>query len=342
MKITTAKLFATTLFAFALTSPTHAVESINVQTFNPSTSDHFVVLEDGFKSEWPKKSKFYFGANYNYVSDPLVVLDATQTTKSYNIIDSIQTMDLFFGMKAANNLAFFIASPIHFISFPSSFPPGTLVAFPTGNKTAFGDLKLMAKIRMTDDTSNTNISLIPEIHLPTGSTAYFLSDASAYLGVRAALERQFESWTLLVNLGFAAASNSRYQDAVFSSPIDYRKRLITGVGGFLPFNDQWGMNIEVNNINMLPFDKNLNPNDAYAGIRYAANDNLIFTGGASVGRIGGSQGQEIRAIAGVRYTISEEQKQAPKPLPAIPVATPAPSPTPKPAPAVKKITKKKK
>jgi hypothetical protein len=295
----------------------NAVQSINVQTFNPSTSDHFVILEDGYKSEWPKTSKYYFGANYNYLSDPLVVLDATQSTKAYDIITSIQTLDLYFGMKVANNFAAYFGAPVHMVSFADAYPPGA-IAFPKGSKFALGDMKIMGKIRMTNDTSNTNISLIPEIHLPTGATEYFVSDASPYLAFRAALERQFTDWTLLVNIGFAAAQNSIYSDSVFTSAIDYRKRLITGVGALFPFNDQWALNVELNSINMIPFDKNVNPNDAYAGLRYAFNDGLVVTGGASVGRIGGAQGQEFRAIAGVRWNVFEKDAQAPQPLQASP------------------------
>ncbi len=311
------------LISLFLIAPAHAVNSINVQTFNPSTSDHFVLLEDGYKSEWPRIAKYYLGLNYNYVSEPLVALDSTNSVKAYNIIDSIQTFDAFFGFKAGNNFGLFIGMPIHTISYSALSPAN----FPHGTNSGIGDLKIMAKIRLTDDVSPTSVALIPEFHLPTGNTENFVSDASTYVAGRLAVERVFENFTLIGNVGYATASNAIYQDATFVNGIDYRKRLILGIGGYLPFSDTVGMNVEFSNINMIPFDKSLNPNDAYAGIRVVANDGLIFTGGASIGKIGGPGGSDVRAIAGVRYTLFEDNKQAPQPI-ALPAATPAPTPLP--------------
>jgi len=289
------------------------VQSINFQTYNPSTSDRFVILEDGFRSEWPKTARFYFGANYNFVTEPFVVLNSDQTSKLYNVIDSIQTLDLMLGIKLSNNFGLFIGAPLHFVAFAAGLP----TQFPVGSENAFGDLKILGKIRLTDDASNTSFALIPEVHLATGGTGVFVSDASTYVSLRAALERTFESWTLIVNLGYASASNSTYNfkntDNTYSY-IDFRKRLIAGVGGYLPFDDSWGMNFELNSINALPFDTSLAPNDAYLGFRYGTPDGLALTAGASVGRIGGIQGQDFRFIGGIRYTLFEAENKAPQPL----------------------------
>jgi hypothetical protein len=291
----------------------HAVvNSINAQTYNPSTSDRFVILEDGFRSEWPKTARFYFGMNYNFVSEPFVALNNAGTAKLGNIIDNIQTVDTFLGIKLSNNFAVFVAAPIHFVTFPV-VPLSS--EYQTGSVTTFGDLKFMGKIRLTDDASNTSIALIPEIHLATGDTYNFVSDASTYIALRAALERQFADWTLVVNLGYASAMNSFYiNPPEFPVAVDYRKRLIAGVGGFLPFNQDWGMNFELQSISMIPFSPSISPNDAYLGFRYGSPDGLAITAGAAVGHIGGPQGQDFRAIAGIRYTLFEKQELAPKPL----------------------------
>jgi hypothetical protein len=100
----------------------------------------------------------------------------------------------------------------------------------------------------------------------------------------------------------------------FPVAVDYRKRLIAGVGGFLPFNQDWGMNFELQSISMIPFSPSISPNDAYLGFRYGSPDGLAITAGAAVGHIGGPQGQDFRAIAGIRYTLFEKQELAPKPL----------------------------
>ena len=83
------------------------------------------------------------------------------------------------------------------------------------------------------------------------------------------------------------------------------------------------MNLEFNNISMIPFDKTQNPNDAYAGIRYATNEGLAFTAGASLGKIGGPSGDDYRIVAGIRYTIFEDKKQLPKPVYIAPFAAAA-------------------
>jgi outer membrane protein OmpA-like peptidoglycan-associated protein len=328
IKTKLALALATPLLWSAFATNAFAINSIDVQTFNPSTSDHFVFLEDGYKSEWPKNASLYFGANYNYFDEPLIALDSTQTFKQYTIIQNIQTFDLFFGFKVSHNFALFLGAPIHFINYSNTSPSN----FPKGSATGFGDLKIEGKIRVTDDASPTSVAFIPEFHLPTGSTQNFVSDASTYVGLRMAIERQFDSFTLLGNIGFAAAANSIYQDQTFVSGIDYRKRLIIGIGGFLPFTDAWGMNLEFNNISMIPFDKTLNPNDAYIGLRYAANDGLVFTAGGAIGKIGGPSGSDYRIVTGIRYTVFNDAKQAPRPI-ALPAATPFPVAAATPAPA---------
>ena len=316
------KNFLTLLFvSLIITSSAHAVDSINIQTFNPSTSNHFVLLEDAYRSEWPKNSKVYFGANYNYVSDPFVALDATTGLRAYSVIDSIQTFDFMVGFKASSRFGLFFGLPIHFVKYPDVASLGIL----SHSASALGDMKILGKIRITDDDAIAHIALIPELHLPTGNTQNFVSDASTYLGIRAALERQFEKFTLNVNLGFGAASNSLYQTSIATSVIDFRKRLNFGVGGFMPFTDRWGMSLEFNSLNMIPFDKNINPNELYAGLRHNLSDDAILTFGGSVGKIGGSSGQNFRFVAGLRFNIREDEAPRPAlttPAPTLPIADP--------------------
>ena len=317
-----------------------ATQSVNVQLFNPSTSDHFVVLEDGFRSEWPKTAKFYFGANYNFVQNPLIATSGGGTGTSFSIIDSIQSFDMFVGTKVANNFGVFAAVPIHYVSFSGVGLTGPLGTY--SNDTSIGDIKLMGKIRLTNDTSNTSVALIPEVRISTGGTGVFVSDGSTYVSLRGSVERVFDSWTMIVNLGYVTAANSYYSFDPTYEPIDFRKRFIAGVGGYLPFNDTWGMNVELNTVNMIPFDKNNAPNDFYLGGRYGDSNGLAVTAGIDISRIGGAAGQDFRGIAGIRYTIFEADTQAPQPLSPTPAASPAatssvtqtpPAATASPAPA---------
>jgi len=337
----TAKMIPWILFSVlaAFKTSIHAapVQSINVQTFNPSTSDHFVLLEDAFRSEWPLNAKYYFGLNYNYVTNPLVAVSSDTQLPAGTIVDSVQTIDLMFGFKASSRLGLFWGMPFHYVTEPGA----TILSIPAASSTALGDMKLLAKIRLTDDDSPLSFALIPEIHLPTGNTQYFVSDASTYFAIRAAVERVFNNFTLTGNIGYAAASNSMYVTSV--GTIDFRQRLLLGLGGFMPFNDRLGMNLEFNLMNLIPPNSNLNPNELYGGIRYAFNQSCIGTLGASLGKIGGAGGENFRLVAGIRLTVNEDPAPLPSPTPNyLPLSSPTPMPvyTPTPLPRVVMMPKR--
>jgi hypothetical protein len=323
---------AAILATLAFAPGSQAVNSINLQTFNPSTSDHFVLLEDGFRSEWPKIARFYAGANFNHFTEPLVIMNATQTAKLYNVVDSISTADFFLGIRLSNNFALFAGLPVHSVQFSSYAVANAAQSNPPiqPSQTVMGDFRILGKVRLTDDESNTSIALIPEIHLPTGASGALVSDASTYISLRGALERVFESWTMILNVGYASAGNSVYTwSADKFTALDYRRRLLLGFGGYLPFNDSWGMNVELNTINMIPLDVNVSPNDFYAGLRYGTRGGIAMTGGFSIGRLGGELGQDFRVIAGIRYTLLEDDVAAPIAAPAkptAPIAAPAAAP----------------
>lgn len=338
--------FLTLLF---LTSPALAVQGINIQTFNPSVSDHFVYLEDGLRTEWPKEAKYYLGAHYNFSNNPFVATDFDRTKQTAVLIDHIQTFDFFFGYKPSNQFALFIGAPIHTVTYPDITPsilaPGS---WPTGSQTTLGDLRLLGKIRLNQDDENTAWALVPEIHFPTGSAANFASDASTYLSLKLALERLFEAWTFGANIGIASAPNAVYGE------LNMAKRVFFGLGGFLPFNDEWGMSVEFFAQQPIPFSPYLNPSELYGGLRYQPQDNFVFLAGLALGKIGGIAGQNIRALAGLRYTWFKEEAPASQPVhqaapqvalqkasPPAPVATPAPvKSAPAPAPRVVLLPKR--
>jgi OOP family OmpA-OmpF porin len=304
------------------------VTSINTQTFNPSTSDHFVILEDAFRSEWPKKTKTYFGLNYNYVNEPFVSIisgGVNDGQKDSTLIQSIQTADLMVGFKLSSRFGLFFGMPIHMVNYPVG---SRLLSNPNVSvtNTTIGDMKVLGKIRLTDDDASANIALLPEIHLPTGNTQNFVSDASAYLALRGVLEREFKKFTLNLNLGFAAASNAIYNPGTGLQAIDLTKRFLFGIGGYTAFNDQWGMSVEFESQSPLPFNKSVFPNELYAGLRYASSESSVFTLGGSLGKLGGAAGQSFRVIAGLRINLYEMEERELEP--SIPAA-PAPAPKPR-------------
>lgn len=290
-----------------------ASQSINVQTFTPSTSDQFVLIEDANRGTWPKQIKGFLGVNYNYLNEPLVQTDPLLNDRVTTIISSVQTVDAFVGYHVNKRIALVVGAPLmHGVMYPN----GTFNA-------AIGDARGLAKMRITPDDWRTNIALIPEIRLPTGSADNLVSDSSLVLVGRVALERQFKAFTLGLNLGFLNASNSLYQT------IDYRNRVLLGLGMLVPLNDQFGLNIEYSEQFTYPKNQNLNPNELYLGGRYVYLKNLVLTGGFSLGSITGPTGQDIRIVLGLRYFWMDETPEAP-PAPVQeapkPVAEIAPAP----------------
>ena len=318
------------LFVFGFTLNSFA-DGINAQTLNPSVSDHYVLTEDGYNTPWPANSRFYIGANYNYVSDPLVAISQAANVRSYTIINSIQTFDLMAGFKVNSALGLFVGLPIHQIDFQNN--PGT--AYPSGSFTKTGDLKLMAKIRISPDESPTAIALIPELHIGTGNDGYFVSDTSSYWALRLAIEQTVSKhFQLAGNIGYAYSPNATYSDPTTLTFIDNRNRIPISIGSFYKFNETWGANLEYSNTLSLPVDQQQNPNDLYLGARCAAAENLILSFGGAIGKVIGPSGQNYRIIAGIRFA-PFDQKPTPTPTPTpVPVlmATPTPVPTPIPAP----------
>ena len=318
------------LLASLLASSAQAA-GINAQTFSPSVSEHYVFTEDGFNTPWPKYSRFYLGANYNYVNDPLVAVSTGTNTRAFNIINSIQTLDLMMGWKLSSAVGLFFGIPIHQVAFQNN--PGS--TYPNGNFTTIGDFKILGKLRLTEAGKDTSLALAPELRFATGNQAYYISDASTYLGLKLVLESKLsDSLQIAANLGFAYAQNAILNDSNTANVIDYRNRVPVGVGLFYKFNDTWGSNLEYSNTLFFPTEQQQNPNDFYAGLRCQAEDNLVLTLGGSLGKVSGPTGQNYRIITGVRFAPFDQEPKA-TPAPAMtPWPTPEPTPqaTPMPTP----------
>ncbi len=332
-------------FATIAFSPSAFAEGINTQSFNPSVSEHYVFTEDGFNTPWPQYSNFYVGANYNYVNDALIALTQGTNTRRYTIINSLQTFDLMAGFKLSKKIGLFVGAPIHQVSFTSN--SGT--TYPSGSSTQLGDIKILAKIRVTPDESDTSVALVPEIHFGTGSEAFFVSDSTAYFALRLAIEQKLsETLQLAANIGYGYAQNAQFNDPNTLTLIDNRNRIPYSLGSFLKFNETWGANLEFSGTVFMPTDQEQNPSDLYLGARCAAAENFILTLGGSLGKITSGSGQNYRIIAGVRFA-PFDKKPAPTPEPTpvptpepTPAATPAPTPeaTPTPVPAPPKAQEK--
>ncbi|MBC7396777.1 MAG: OmpA family protein, partial [Bdellovibrionales bacterium] len=118
--------------------------------------------------------------------------------------------------------------------------------------------------------------------------------------------------------------------------IDYRNRVPVGVGAFWKFNDTWGANLEYSNTLFFPTEQQQNPNDFYLGARCQAEDNLVFTLGGSIGKLGGPTGQNYRVVTGVRFA-PFDQAAAPSPTPMMAPLAPEPTPAATPLPTPRAV-----
>ncbi len=294
----------------------HAVQSINVQTFTPSTSDEFVLIEDAYRPTWPKTATTYFGANYNWMRDPLIAADADLTGRVATLINAVHTFNGLVGFKVASRMAVFADLPINIMSYPD----GT-------TKSSLGDFRTLAKIRLTPDDMDFAVAFIPEIRWPTGDPANFSSDSSVVLSGKLTAEREFKNVILAGNLGLISAPNSRYFD------VDMTKRWYLGLGALFPLTEQWGLNLEYQNQITIPQNPYLNPNELYGGVRYVMNESVVGTAGGSVGSVTGPTGQDIRIVLGLRWTLYKEEDKPYVPPPAPPPPPPvAQKPLPAPVP----------
>ena len=315
---------------FSTLIPSAHANGINAQTLNPSVSDHYVLTEDALYSDWPKYHPWYIGVNYNYVNQPLTAISQATNSNAFNIINSIQTFDMMVAWKVNPRLGLYISLPINIVDFT-----GGVAGFPSGSQTAVGDLKLEAKIALSDEGDQIHWALAPEIHLPTGSTADFVSDSSVYGALKLVAETWLAKYLEIAgNIGYGYSPDATISTENNLQGFDDRNRLLLGIGSLIKFNDQWGANVEFSAQELFPTSQSQNPNDLYAGLRFLPAECLILTAGGAVGKLGQNGGENYRLLAGLRYSPGSKPEPTPKPTPyptPLPVATPTPSPVPAPA-----------
>src|SRR5947209_5800147 len=90
---------------FVLAAPPSArADSVNVQTYSPPANSRYTLLEsatpellEGSSVVAESYQRIFFSMTYNYLSDPLVRLDATHTYRTGLLVDHVQTMDVVAG-----------------------------------------------------------------------------------------------------------------------------------------------------------------------------------------------------------------------------------------------------
>lgn len=268
--------------AFLLTGASHAV---NIQTFTFTQTPNFAIIEDALdpNSITNNNYQYLFTAAYHYVRNPLVILNS-QGRRTGVAIDYFNSVNLGFGYRIDAR------SVIGIETFASE------AHYDNTSEYGMGDTSLTYKYRLTDKDSPFALALIPKLFVPTGKEDLFLSDGSFGYGGLIALEKNLKYLQLALNLGYITSKDAKFMN------LDYREKIVTGLGAYVPFNDKWGGDVEFCRQNTTPWGKGPTPSEFFTGLRYQAKDSQIYYTGVGWGDAADAYGNDFRVVAGVKWT----------------------------------------
>ncbi|MCC7440215.1 MAG: hypothetical protein IT285_01195 [Bdellovibrionales bacterium] len=280
---------ATALFAAA-----EVQASVSVQTLTPVMNGTYQLTEDARgrfepeSSEW-SGDRFFFNGQYNFVDDPLVKFDENRDQKVGTVVDSIHTLNLTGGV-------FFRPG----LSIGATLPMNLSRPYGSSGRFALGDSRLQAKFRLTAADSRTHFSVAPELSVPTGSEADYLSSGTLGTGLLMSLERDFGRLSVALNLGYRLNPGARYET------VDYRQMIPLGIGAHYRLSERWGVNAEAGGAIGFPIRPFNNPGDFYLGGRYQFNPGVALSSGAAFRSLGTGSDGHFRWIVG--FSMSPQPK----------------------------------
>lgn len=170
------------------------------------------------------------------------------------------------------------------------------------NRSAFGDLRLAAKLRLLgSEQSLFGLALVPFIDLPTGDAETFMSTDRVGGGGLLALDVSFLSRVkAAVNLGTVFRSEAERTNVVSSSELLYSGALsISVIKNLELIAELYGKTLLED-----PFDDSLtSPLEAVAGLHYHAIGPMTLSVAAGTGIGSGVGNPDFRAIAGLAIQV---------------------------------------
>lgn len=309
-------IFGLTLF---LQAESVFASGVNVQYFVPGASLKYPVTESALAdrplgdSVADSYRRYLLSVSYNYDNDPLVVLNSNQDQRTDTLIQNIQTVDLMAGIEWNATSSLNLSLPINTVQKSKDV-----------RESALGDMRVFSKFYLSKERNALNFALIPEIRLPTGNSALFVSDSTLGVGMLFAVEHDFNGFaSAAVNVGYRYASGAFFQD------IDYRQRVPMSLGLNIPLTSRWALNGETSGSLVLPVNHSQNPSEVYGGLRFQAAQDVTLSAGASRGSFNGFGSSDFRILAGLKYTpfssnAAPAQIVQVAPIPVAPVLTPKP------------------
>lgn len=272
--------------AVSMFRPSTALAVISTQTLRASSSASYIFMENAILSSelaglsW-RSSEALLTLQVNSVDSPLIQKNAA--AKSWDVIDRITSADLSIAYRASERLLFAADVGANYVNFANNT-----------SQFGFSDARVLAKYRLFSTKAKTGIALIPELYLPTGSKAAYLSNDSLGRGGLVAIEQQFPKFRLVANVGYRSFPNAVLRN------VDYSEQIPLGLGGQLAFGSKFALNLE--GIVSLLTQNNFKagPGDLYFGAQYNVFRGGLFYLGVGIGNLSDSASPSYRVVAGIK------------------------------------------
>lgn len=306
------------LVALGLVATTSAQAVVNVQNLIPTSSFQYMGVENAapeipapYADNDREYRQWFLGLNYTFVDDPLVRTNFERTQRIATIIDNIHTLNLLGGIEFNGQWAINLDVPLHMVTFEGG-----------SGEMGIGDIRLFPKYYFDGREKKTlHFMIMPEIWLPTGNDALFVTDDSFGFGAMLGMEWDLGGWKLTGGVGYRSAANAQF------SEIDYRNRVPLQLGAWVPLTEKLSLDLEATGNLIIPFNQYQNPGEIYAGIAYLFTPQLVGMAGLGMGSFNAVGSSDFRMAAALKYRPWEDD--TPKPVALVP-PTPPRAPTPPP------------
>ncbi len=276
-----------TLWIFLSTTASQA--QVNLQSSGFVQNPNFLFVEDAkLKKLLDQPDTFQvspiFGTQYNYTNAPLVLWDASFTAKT-PVVNNLHSLLLGSGILISPKLLIGLDFFVGVADFPAM-----------SASWGFGDTRLMAKYQLLDGLLGFDLTIIPEVYLPTGFGVTYFTNGSFAPGVRGALEYDFRYLHLVANLGFEYFYNASYLG------IDSRIRIPMALGGYVPLGSRWGIDAEMQTTVIFPSGIGIRKgvDQFYLGGKFAILRSTLVSLGATVGNFQPDRSASFGLMAGIK------------------------------------------
>jgi outer membrane protein OmpA-like peptidoglycan-associated protein len=267
--------------------------AVDVQTYVAPGNSLYMLNESANLSS---RGRLFLGIDYDILNDPLVELSADHSQRITTLMDSFMTLDLTAGYKVAQRLSLDVTLPFN-LAHPLE----------EGRTFALGDIRLFAKVPLLSFNSRWQLSLIPELKLPTGDPDLFLSNSSLSYGLLVALEYDFRYFSTVANIGYRYAPNAIYED------LDYKQKIPLSLGVNVPLIPRLSANVEAQGARVFPFNSSQNPAEIYGGLRFMATNAVVLHGGMSVSTFSTVPSADYRVLFGLKIEPLPREDTGPMP-----------------------------